>query len=480
MRLHLPVLVPVLMAALLLGACDSDTLNPAGGAMPANAFSDDSDTLSGRRSAIALSSRLESTSADGSEADLVVTYRLDESVRASLRSKSRLRVDLKDEAGQIKTLMRAGINAESLQGDLNITVPVNTGASELAIGLEGIAANVVTDLATYSTISLPTVLRRETTDLDSVTLPHIELIDDSYESSLEGNRRLHRFAITVSDLAQSPGVGPDGNPSGLSITGLEEHVSRYFIAEEGGIRDIESPVTADYSQQKLDVYLVVDVSSSITYNNSAHHVLDAIARTVIALNDVAEFNLRVFASDVYELNSLRDIAFDDLNDSGTAFYRALDTALDDIDQRGDSGRDIVLIAFTDGRDFSSRNFYPAFRSHEQVREYVEQRILNVSTVQREFYSHRMETYFVSLGGDVDEQSLEKLAQASGGKYLKTYDKTTIDRQFGELTGNIKGVYYLEYSSQQQPDDTLVTLQVEINGATSNRITLPTKYGDIPR
>ncbi|NND72366.1 MAG: VWA domain-containing protein [Rhodothermales bacterium] len=468
------------MTALLLGACGSDTLDPAGGSTSANSFSDGSNTVSGQRSAITLSSRLKSTSADGSEADLVVSYRLDESVRASLRKNSRIRVDLKDETGQNTTLMRAGIDSQSLQGDLDITVPVNAGASELAIGLEGIKANVVTDLAIYSTINLPTVLRRQTTDLDSVTIPHIELIEDSYTSFLEDNRRKHRFAVTVSDLAQGSTTGPDGKPAGLSITGLEEHVSRYFIAEEGGIRDIESPVSADYSQQNLNVYLVVDVSSSITYNNSAHHVLDAIARTVIALRDVADFNIRVFAGDVYELNSLRDIAFDDLDDSGTALYRALDTALDKIDQHGDSGRDTVLIAFTDGRDFSSRNFYPAFRSHEQVREYVEQRIVNVSTVQREIYSHRMETYLVSLGGDVDEQSLEQLAQASGGQYLKTYDKSTIDQQFGELTSNIKGVYYLEYSSQQQPDDTLITLQVEINGATSNTITLPTKYGDIPR
>ena len=82
------------------------------------------------------------------------------------------------------------------------------------------------------------------------------------------------------------------------------------------------------------------------------------------------------------------------------YKRQLDTALDDIDSRGLSNQNSVLISFTDGRDFSSLNFYPAFRSQAQMQEYIEQRLRNVKQAQDQFYGQQLDTYFVSLGSNV--------------------------------------------------------------------------------
>ena len=442
------------LSALCLGfflaSCDSDkidgsaltdTLAPVNSASFADGGNLPAPTT-GRR-AIYVNSRLQSTSADGDEADLVLAYRIDSSAADSVGHGTHVRVELNDVSGAKTLLTRARIADDALTGEVEVTVPVTHTPSTITIGLEGLQASVIDDLPLYSVMSLPSVLHRQSTELADVDELKVSLVPDSYSSALENNRRVHRFAVEVEGK-----LGNTADNPFLSISGLEENVTRHFRVEEGGQLDVESPVTVDYSRLNTVVYLVLDVSSSMVHSGAAHDLLDSVARSIIALAGVAEFDIRVFAGDVYQLGSLREINFDNLTESATAFYRAMDTTLDDIDARGLSNQDSVLIAFTDGRDFSSLNYFPAFRSQGQMQEYIEQRLRNVKRSQDQFYGQQLDTFFVSLGSNIDSEALQKLASEGGGQYLQTFENSDIENAFANVTNNIRGVYYLEYSSQR--------------------------------
>ena len=83
-----------------------------------------------------------------------------------------------------------------------------------------------------------------------------------------------------------------------------------------------------------------------------------------------------------------------------------------------------------------------------MQEYIEQRLRNVKQAQDQFYGQQLDTYFVSLGSNVDSEALQKLATESGGLYLPTFENSAIENAFAGVTNNIRGVYYLEYSSQR--------------------------------
>ena len=447
-----------------LASCDSDTLEGralenAPVSSGSTSFADGSNNLpaptTGRR-AIYVDSRLLSTNANASEADLVLTYRIDSNAAESVGHATRVRVELNDASGATTLLTREAVADDTLSGEVEVTVPVTGTPSTITIGLEGLSGSIIDDLPAFSVLSLPTVLRRQSTDLADVEELKVTVVPDSYSSALENNRRVHRFAVEVEGK-----LGTSADNPYHSISGLEDNVARHFRIEEGGLLDVESPVTVDYSRLNTVVYLVLDVSSSIVHSGAAHDLLDSVARSIIALAEGAEFDIRVFAGDVYQLGSLREINFDDLTESATAFYYALDTTLDDIDSRGLSNQNSVLISFTDGRDFSSLNYFPAFRSQAQMQEYIEQRLRNVKQAQDQFYGQQLDTYFVSLGSNVDSEALQKLATESGGLYLPTFENSAIENAFAGVTNNIRGVYYLEYSSQRTSisDDLELTVTI---------------------
>ncbi len=431
--------------------------------------------------ALTLSNQLVGTSAEGDEADLRVRWRMNDAVIAAVRDATRVVVKLDTAPGEQHVLLRQSLEDGVTEGELDVVVPTTGDVEAITVGLEGLAEGVVDDLQHYATLALPRVLSAEDTPLEHITTLHAHLVPNSYQTSIANGRRLHRFAVRVeADLdGSAPALSSDAaaqNAGTVSVTGLEKATSQHFVAFEDGFNDPESPVTAVYEQEPVTVFLVMDVSSSISLAGAADDLLDAVSATLLNLAPVARFDLRVFASDVFEINSLRDLVFDDLTDSGTAFYRALDTALDDAEA---VAGDVVLIGFTDGRDFASRNFYPAFLSHEQVLEYVLNRLHYVGQARRAQAGARFESHFVSLGSDIDSIALQRLAEAGQGSYFASYTNDTVKDAFSHLTRGVRGLYQLEYSSQQQAGDAPLVLQVQANDVTSNPVELPTRAGLAP-
>jgi|GEM_PF-1080192 len=430
--------------------------------------------------ALSVSSQLVGTSSAGDEADLRVSWRMRNAVIPALRESTRLVVKRSTHSGEQQVLSRQNLDDGATEGEVDIVVPTTADIAHITVGLEGLAEGIVDDLAPYATLTLPSLLSAEDTPLDQITSLYAGLVPHSYRSSVEDGRRVHRFSVRVeADLdgsAQSPSGDAVADNGRVSVTGLDRATSRHFLAFEDGFNDPESPVRAVYQQEPVTVFLVMDVSSSISLAGAADDLLDAVSATLLNLAPVAQFDLRVFASDVFEIDSLRDLVFDDLSDSGTAFYRALDTALDDAEAL--SG-DVVIIGFTDGRDFASRNFYPAFLSHEQVLDHVLGGLHNVGQAKRDLAGTRFESHFVSLGSDIDSEALQRLAQAGQGTYFPSYSADTVKDAFEHLTRGVRGLYQLEYSSQQLAGDAPLVLQVQANDVTSNLLELPTRAALAP-
>lgn len=468
------------LVTLLIAACDNGDVRRRGGgedlfadqpAGASNSASPDTDSV------LSLSSQLVGASSAGDEADLIVRWRLDADAVPAIQRSTRLVTVLTTTSGEQQVLSRQRVEADATEGEIDLVVPTTTDVETITVGLEGLASGVVDDAPAYATLSLPSVLSAEDTPIEQITNLFATEVPDSYRSAVEDGRRVHRFAVRVE--ANLDGSDPDSpvKPDGrVSVTGLERTTSQHFIAIEGGVPDPESPVRAEYQQEPVTVFLVMDVSSSITLAGAADELLDAVSRTLLNLAPVARLDLRVFASDVYEIDSLRDLAFDDLTDSGTAFYRALDTALDDAET---VTGDVVIIGFTDGRDLASRNFYPAFLSHKQVLDYIQDRLDNVGQAKRELARTRFEAHFVSLGSDVDTAALEQLAEAGQGSHFPSYTNDTVKQAFEHLTQGVRGLYQLEYSSQQLAGDESLVLQVKANGVYSNQVELPTRSGLAP-
>ena len=189
-----------------------------------------------------------------------------------------------------------------------------------------------------------------------------EIVPQSYTQTKVGERMLHRFAVRVFDAEENV-------PGRKTLSGLGNEPERYFTALENGVSDVESPVAVDATRQRVQVYFVLDASYSIVLAGAAEALKRSAARTVMGLHAVADFNYRQFSGPVRALNNIDSMIFDDAT-SATALYFALDTALQDIEQHADPLAHKVVIAFTDGRDYSSINRYPEVLTEEGMLEHA--------------------------------------------------------------------------------------------------------------
>ena len=175
------------------------------------------------------------------------------------------------------------------------------------------------------------------TSLDDVASVDLQVIPGSYSSALINEngiqRRVHYFSAQVFDQ------------NNVSISGLDTDTQKYFRAYEDGNFDVESGVTVDSRQNQIRVYLIIDVSSSITQADAVEALREAAAQTVLSLSSFSSFNYREFSGNVRKLSNLRELNFEE-NISATALYRSVDSALSDIEMDA-SEEDIVVVAFTD-------------------------------------------------------------------------------------------------------------------------------------
>lgn len=433
-----------------------------------------------------INTTIASTSPDGSQADLLLTYTLDPVIRSALQASSYVKFEYVAPDTPARLVARASINDE-LSGSAEATVPTTDDNAKLVATIEGLQPGVI-DNTGILVAQLPAVLKRETTDLSRVKRVNAELIDDSYESSLVDGRRVHRFAVKVTDPTAAPiddllNQNADLAALEYTISGLENNPTAHFLALENDGIDSESPVTVEFEEHPLAVYFVIDGSKSIVDSRLAHHLSNAVSNTVIALTQSVQFDYRTFNGTVKRIDGLRELEFDAEDASATALYYAIDTALDDIENFGSIHQDKVVLVFTDGKDRASRNYYDeSFIDNEQVHEYIVQRVQQVRNAQRKVLGRQLDVYTIGFynedsGIDVPEEirKLDRISEAGGTiKSYNNFNVSDIDNAFAAVVQNIRGVYYLQYSSQQTADNNKVELIVKVNGHEA-RVQLPTEY-----
>jgi hypothetical protein len=113
-------------------------------------------------------------------------------------------------------------------------------------------------------------------------------------------------------------------------------------------------------------------------------------------------------------------------------------------------------------------YYPTYTDHQQVREYVAQRVNNIRTAQTDFYNRNLVGHVISLGinetdANIDFAALDEFARSSNMKhtFMDRLSDTDIQTKFERMTRSIRGVYYLEYSSQQIPGTEPLTLKYRL-------------------
>jgi len=485
-------IVPAFLMCFALLACDTENsakLKPdLADALGNFAFDDQFAGEPAPSTLLQVLSNMAGTSADGRTVDLVLTYILDPYVQQTLRTGAYLQFDYVAEGLPPRLVAKVPIAAE-LRGVGEVSVPTTDPNAKLVATIGGLIPDVIDDSGTL-VVQLPAVGQRETTDLSLVTGLFAELVDGSYQSSLVDGRRVHEFAIRVIDPTAGPladtlnGVNVPAEIA-YSVTGLEKDVSSHFSARENGIEDIESPVSVSFTEHPLAVYMVIDASKSLVESRQSHHLLNAVSNTVIALSENAQFDYRTFNGDVSRISDLRELDFDSADASATALYYALDTALSDIEDFGSIEQDKVVMVFTDGKDLASRNHYDNdFIDNAQVHEYIVQRVDQVrrsqqTTLDRQFQVYAIGFYDNSGTIDVTDEvrKLDAIAEVGGTQTsYNNFNADDIESAFSAVVQNVKGVYYLQYSSQQTASNNKLELIVKVNGHEA-RVLLPSQNTD---
>ncbi|MBX2826356.1 MAG: hypothetical protein KTR33_16595 [Gammaproteobacteria bacterium] len=278
-------------------------------------------------------------------------------------------------------------------------------------------------------------------------------VPGSYRADPVGNRMVHRFSLQVFDRH------PD-DPQRISIGGLHTDTERFFKAYENGYHDVESPITADATRNRLQIYFVLDASYSIVASGAEDLLKQAASRSVLALRDVAEYDYRQFSGRIRALDSLGGIVFDS-STSATALYHALDDTLTDIESFGAATDHKIIIAFTDGRDFSSLNYYPELTSDMAMESYITDRVRKVRDKQAEI-GGGLQLHMVSVA-DADTVILDRLAIAGDGVHQSAAEWSGVGDAFSEVSRRILSTYFLEYSSQRVGNDLTLEVEVDISG-----------------
>ena len=470
----------------LLSACDRETsaVPRLGSADSPNTVEFDDEFGGGtsfNNSLLRLHSRIASTSADGNEADVVLSYSIDPYIRPALKSGTYVRFDYLSDQQPARLLARDTVT-DDLGGTVSVTVPTTFHNANIKASIIGLEPGVINETGTLLSVT-PAIPKTQTTDLANIGGVQMTLIDRSYESEIINGRRVHSFAVQVTDpTAQA--VFPDGGKPDdfhYSISGLEENASDFFKVYENQFIDIESPVTVNFERHKQAVYLLIDKSKSIVESRQAHNVADAVSRSVIALSDNADFDYRWFSQTVERVSSLRELDFDSDDASGTALYYALDRTLSDIENVGSIHQDKIVIVFTDGIDLSSRNYYNGdFIDNEQVFDYVKQRVAQVRSSQFNHFGRQLKVYTMGFYPDgegidipMEINKLDEIAEVGGTESsYNNQNSDSIVAAFDAVVQNIQGVYYLQYSSQQTADNNQLQLTLTIDGHEPVSVELP--------
>ena len=434
-----------LLLALMLGACDPGDLEG-----PSNR------SMVGLRDGGSEKIDLEildlERTEDGTGTELVLLYTLTDVDLDSLPAGANLIITIVDEAGEpLVVTGQIPLDPESDSGQIEIIAPGNTGevAAVATLEIDDPETEEVVESETVGLLEIDLSNAVRPSDIYAIEDFSLELVENSYESSLLGQRRLHRFTVRAYDQEC------------VSVRGLSEDVGEYFRLYENFFVDVESPVVYDSRNSFIRVHFVLDASSSVT-DTDRQQLMNAAAYASDRMRDDYVVDFRQFSGDIVKLDSYRDYAPDE-GQSATAFYYAIDTVLEEIAERGRHDDYNVIIGFTDGVDLASRNHYGAGLSNNAIQALIRDRVEQFRTAPDFTHGSGLELHLLSVGNVLEQKpALDALAAAGGGQHLFASDKSALEPMLESLVNRILATYHLQYSSQQQADDSDLQLEVTIN------------------
>lgn len=399
---------------------------------------------------------------DGQDAELVLQYTLTGIDPASLPPDASLIITIVDDSGlPLVTTDSIPLESQIESGEVVVVVPANETSQVTAVAavqVEGETGDTEISEETHAVLGIDLSNSVRATDLGLVRDFSSELVRGSYDSQIVASRRLHRFAVRVYDQEC------------VSIRGLDEDVGKFFTLLEDSFADSESPVTYDSRNNFINVYFVLDASSSITPSDQVQ-ILSAARYASDRLRDDYVVDFRQFSGDIARLNSFRDYR-PDVGQSATAFYYAIDTVLEEIDARGANEDYNVIIGFTDGIDLASRNHFGLAFSHDDVKRLVRDKVAQFRSSPGLQRGSGLELHVLSVG-DVESErgNLTALAAAGGGQHVFAADSSSLEPLLESLVNRVLSTYHLQYSSQQIASDTSLELDIDINGIEKPPLTI---------
>jgi len=225
--------------------------------------------------------------------------------------------------------------------------------------------------------------------------------------------------ITGIDTSQFPIVS-------ATYTGAPSHTKNDVTVEvDGSSVDIKNFDTKLRGGEIINIYLVMDVSRSMTFDRSLYPEYSRMGyaqRSALAFLDKLPKNqqnkligyrigILTFSDDVYEnvaltddYNLLKQAIIDLYDISSTSMYDGAYEALQKF--KGLPGNNVVIL-FSDGEDNDSN--------------YMQSDVVNLSK------QLNIPIYTIALGNDADVANLQSLAAQTGGKFFKDNGKSSIDQ-----------------------------------------------------
>lgn len=441
-------LAALMLATLLLSACDAGDLETA----ESRALIDFRENSTGKVDLEVL--ELFPTE-DGTGTEVLILYTLTDISPANLPPGTSLIITIVDENGDTLVVTdEIPLGPGNGTGEVQLVTPGENAevAAVAVLAVEDPETDVQLETETVGVLDIDLSNAVRPSDIFAIEDFSLELVENSYESSIVDQRRQHRFTVRAYDQEC------------VSIRGLSEDVDEYFTLFENFFVDVESPVEYDSRNSFIRVYFVLDASSSVT-DNDRQQLVNAARYASDRMRDDYVVDFRQFSGDIQHLDSFRDYQ-PDSGQSATAFYYAIDTVLEEIEERGPTDDYYVIIGFTDGVDLASRNHFGQDLSNEAIQTMIRDKVQQFRTAPNFTRGSGLELHLLSVGNVVEQQpALNALAQAGGGQHVFASDRSALEPLLESLVNNILATYHLEYSSQQQADDSDLLLEVTINDIT---------------
>ena len=252
--------------------------------------------------------------------------------------------------------------------------------------------------------------------------------------------------------------------NGSAITGLSKDDFR--ITEDSHQVEIDQINTSN--NLPINVLVLLDTSGSMQ-GSPIQDARNAAAGFLLNFNEqdqvaAATFNeqfnyISDFTNDNQQLsNKVNQINAVDL--ASTCLYDAAYSAVQKM-ATVESGRRAVIL-LTDGQDYKSGSTCSVHTLDD---------VINLASEG----STRVPIYIIALGNEVDEKSLQRLAEMSGGIYQYTPSSNQLQNAFNNLSSQLRTQYILSYTSNSAPGAHTVAVEMKYD----NQVVQDTRSFTLP-